>query len=69
MTCCAEDIAFLGYVCRYDGTDALTNRQWVKVTVIPKKEFFADYKGEGPVLHAVSVVQTSKPKNEVIGIG
>lgn len=69
MTCCAEDIAFLGYVCRYDGTDTLKNRQWVKVTVIPKKEFFADYKGEGPVLHAVSVVQTSKPKNEVIGIG
>lgn len=66
MTCCADDMAFLGYVCQYDGVDTLKNRQWVKVTVIPKKEYWADYNGEGPVLHAVSVAEASKPKNEII---
>ena len=69
MTCCAEDVSFLGYVCQYDGVDTLKNRQWIKVTVIPKKEYYADYHGEGPVLHAVSVTPASKPAHEVIGIG
>lgn len=69
MTCCAEDVSFLGYVCQYDGADTLKNRQWIKVTVIPKKEYYADYHGEGPVLHAVSVTPASKPAHEVIGIG
>ena len=66
MTCCAEDMAFLGFACEYDKTDTLTDRQWVKVTAKVSKEYFADYNGEGPVLHAVSVEQTKKPKEEVI---
>ncbi|MDD6811346.1 MAG: GTP-binding protein [Lachnospiraceae bacterium] len=66
MTCCAEDMAFLGFACEYDKTDTLTNKQWVKVTATVSKEYFADYNGEGPVLHAVRVEQTNKPKEEVI---
>ena len=30
------------------------------------KEYFADYKGEGPILKAISVEQTKAPKEEVI---
>ena len=66
MTCCADDMAFLGFACEYDKTDTLTDRQWVKVTAKVSKEYFADYNGEGPVLHAISVEQTKKPKEEVI---
>ena len=66
MTCCAEDMAFLGFACEYDKTDTLTDKQWVKVTAKVTKEYFADYNGEGPVLHAVSVEQTKKPKEEII---
>ena len=66
MTCCAEDMAFLGFACEYDKTDTLTDKQWVKVTAKVSKEYFADYNGEGPVLHAVSVEQTKKPKEEII---
>lgn len=66
MTCCAEDMAFLGFACEYDKTDTLTDRQWVKVTAKVSKEYFADYNGEGPVLHAISVEQAKKPKEEVI---
>ena len=32
MTCCAEDMAFLGFACEYDRTDQLKEKQWVKVT-------------------------------------
>lgn len=66
MTCCADDMAFLGFACEYDKTNTLTDKQWVKVTAKVAKEYFADYNGEGPVLHAVSVEQTKKPKEEVI---
>ncbi len=66
MTCCAEDMAFLGFACEYDKADTLTEKQWVRVTAKVAKEYFADYEGEGPVLKAVSVEQTKAPKEPVI---
>lgn len=66
MTCCADDMAFLGFACEYDGADTLTQKEWVKVKATVSKEYWADYNGEGPVLHAVSVEKTKAPKEEVI---
>ncbi|MBQ8597097.1 MAG: GTPase [Lachnospiraceae bacterium] len=66
MTCCADDMAFLGFACEYDKADSLGNKQWVKVTAKVAKEYFADYNGEGPVLKAVSVEYTKAPKEEII---
>lgn len=66
MTCCADDMAFLGFACEYDKADTLSDKQWVKVTAKVVKEYFADYQGEGPVLKAVSVEQAKAPKEEVI---
>ena len=66
MTCCADDMAFLGFACEYDGADELTQKEWVKVKATVSKEYWADYNGEGPVLHAVSVEKTKAPKEEVI---
>lgn len=66
MTCCAEDMAFLGYACKYDGAEALEQKEWIKVTAEVKYEYFSDYGKEGPVLHAISVEKTKKPKQEVI---
>lgn len=66
MTCCAEDMAFLGFACKYAQTDKLTDKQWVKVTAKVEKEYFEDYQGEGPVLHAISVEQARAPKETVI---
>ena len=55
MTCCAEDMAFLGYACEFPGAGALKQKEWVKVTATVSKEYWEDYKGEGPMLHAISV--------------
>lgn len=66
MTCCAEDMAFLGYACQYDGAEGLKQKEWVKVTATVAREYWADYKGEGPILHTVSVEKTRAPKEEVI---
>ncbi|MBD5393105.1 MAG: GTPase [Lachnospiraceae bacterium] len=66
MTCCAEDMAFLGFACEYDKASSLTEKQWVKVTAKVAKEYFADYEGEGPVLKAAFVEQTKAPKEPII---
>lgn len=66
MTCCADDMAFLGYACKYDQEAELEQKAWVKVTAKVVIEYFEDYGKEGPVLHAVKVEPAAKPKNEVI---
>ena len=66
MTCCAEDMAFLGFACKYDGTDSLKSRDWIKVTALVKREYFKDYDGEGPVLYAEKVEKAKAPKEEAI---
>lgn len=66
MTCCADDMAFLGYACEFKDADTLKQKEWVKVKAVVAKEYWEDYQGEGPVLHAVSVEKTKAPKNEII---
>lgn len=66
MTCCADDMAFLGYACEYSNAGALKQKEWVRVTATVTKEYRDDYNGEGPVLHAISVEKTTPPRNEVI---
>lgn len=66
MTCCAEDMTFLGFACVYDKIGLFAERDWVKVTAVVEKEYFADYEGEGPVLHAISVTKAKQPKEPVI---
>jgi len=66
MTCCADDMAFLGFACEYAGADSLKQKEWVEVTATISKEYWEDYQGEGPILHAISVEKTKAPKEEII---
>lgn len=66
MTCCADDMAFLGYACEYAGTASLKQKDWVRVTATMAREYREEYNGEGPVLHAISVEKAPAPKEEII---
>lgn len=66
MTCCVEDIAFVGFKCVSDIAAMLKERQWVEVTGTLKKEYYKEFKGEAPVIYAEKVVPASKPKEEVV---
>lgn len=66
MTCCVEDITFVGFKCYYDGSKNLVDRQWVDVTATIKKEYYPDFEGDGPVLYAEKVVLTGPPEEEVV---
>jgi len=66
MTCCADDMAFLGFACAYEGTDKLEQKEWIEVTATLHREFFVDYQGEGPVLYADKIEKTVPPKDAVV---
>lgn len=66
MTCCADDMAFLGFACEYDKAYELVEKSWVEVTATVDKEYRPEFRAEGPVLRAVSVVATKRPKDEII---
>lgn len=56
MTCCVDDIQFLGVPCHYDDAAHLESRSWVMVTAKITAERHPLYQGElGPVLHAAGV--------------
>ncbi len=66
MTCCADDIRFIGFICKSKNTDRLPNRRWVTVTAKVKYEYFPPYHGEGPVLYLKKAVSAQKPEDELV---
>ncbi|MCI5704018.1 TIGR03943 family putative permease subunit [Agathobaculum sp.] len=66
MVCCAEDVSFLGFLCEYKGANTLQTRDWVRVTASITVEALAQYRGEGPVLHAVEVLPAEAPAEELV---
>lgn len=66
MTCCADDIRFIGYLCRADFTSKLKPRQWIWLTATIRYEFQKDYGEEGPVLIGESFELTSAPEEDIV---
>ena len=66
MTCCAEDVTFLGFKCNSMETPNLKDREWVTVTAKIKKEFYKEFDGDGPVLYAQKIEKASKPEEEIV---
>ena len=66
MTCCADDMAFLGYVCKYDKADDFAEKDWVRVVAKVHIENMEVYGGLGPVLYVQEAEKVRAPKDEVI---
>jgi uncharacterized membrane protein YcgQ (UPF0703/DUF1980 family) len=66
MTCCVEDITFLGFKCKYDRESELAHRSWIDITAEIHVEFAREYKGKGPVLYPVSLKPAEKPEDELV---
>ena len=67
MVCCEEDIAFLGFPCKWEGAP-LADGQWVKMTAVMKEEYWFEYEGEGPVLYGISAEPAEAPEKAMIDI-
>ena len=66
MTCCADDIRFLGYLCRSDQAPKLTEGEWVRVTGTVKEEYNSVYQGRGPVIWAQEIEKADPPEEELV---
>lgn len=67
MTCCADDMAFIGFICHYKGAKDIPEKEWVRVNATIKIEAHPMYNnGLGPILYANSVTTVKPPKNQVI---
>lgn len=67
MTCCADDTAFIGFLCKSSYVDRLKSRQWVTVTAKVTVEEREEYGGEtGVVLHSTNIKSDQKPEEELV---
>ncbi|MCI8811145.1 MAG: hypothetical protein HFF84_13795 [Oscillibacter sp.] len=66
MTCCENDIQFLGLVAKGMGLNEYKNRDWVEVTARMAVENHDAYQGKGPVMHVITVNRCEKPLQEVV---
>jgi uncharacterized membrane protein YcgQ (UPF0703/DUF1980 family) len=65
MTCCVEDIAYSGLVCKFKSNVAYKTRDWINVQGTIKIEKNKMYGRQGPVIYAESSAYTDKPEKEV----
>ncbi len=66
MTCCADDIAKIGFICHYKDAQKFATDDWVTVRVKVKPEFSKKNQGLYPVLWADNVESAQPPKEEVV---
>ncbi|MEA4934294.1 MAG: GTP-binding protein [Lawsonibacter sp.] len=66
MTCCAEDIRFFGFLCKYNKARSFKKGEWVTVTAEIKWEHAAVYDGEGVVLYAQNVEKAERPQDPLV---
>ena len=65
MTCCADDIAFHGLVCKFPENVDFKTRDWLTVTATFKIENHKLYNRLGPVLYIQSWEEGHKPDPEI----
>lgn len=66
MTCCVDDIEFMGFVCQYEGAEELQQRSWVWVTAKISLRYHKLYKDMGPVLTAIEITPADKAEQDVV---
>ena len=71
MTCCVQDIQFVGFPCKYDDYKNLEQRSWITLTAKVNVKYHPIYKGQtagstGPVLTALSIEPAEKPLDDVV---
>ncbi len=71
MTCCEDDIRFIGVKCKCDKTTekqlvAFKDREFIELLAKVKVEYTKEYKGDGVVLYALDIQKAEKPEDELV---
>lgn len=67
MTCCVEDIRYVGFMCRWDHSSTLANKGWYTVTARVRAVRDKMFGNEvGPMLYVTDVQPAEKPQEETV---
>ncbi len=66
MTCCIEDVTFLGFKCKYPDSKTIPHKSWIHLVAEIHVEFAKEYKGKGPVLYPIRIEKAEKPEDELV---
>ncbi|MBD5102082.1 MAG: outer membrane insertion C- signal [Subdoligranulum sp.] len=66
MTCCAEDISFIGFICEAKDAARWKHRSWVTVTARVDAKRHPIYEGVGPWLKATNIEPAEPPQEELV---
>ena len=66
MTCCVEDITFLGMMCKTGMENTPEHRSWIDLTARIKVEVAREYKGKGTILYPIEMKPAEKPQDELV---
>lgn len=66
MTCCADDIAYIGVMCKSDFAEKLQVRDWIMLTARVETEYVKQYQAEGPVLYPITIEPAQKPEEDIV---
>ena len=71
MTCCVQDIRFVGFKCVCDSKTAkqlegYKDRDFINLVARAKVEFCKEYGGPGVVLYAVDISAAEKPADDIV---
>ena len=66
MTCCVEDVTFIGFKCKYEKENEIVHKSWIDITAEIHVDFAREYKGKGPVLYPISIEPADKPEDELV---
>lgn len=66
MTCCEDDIQFLGFICDFETEMPFKHGDWVRVNVVFDYGFSKMYGEDGPLLHLIHIEEGTKPEQELV---
>lgn len=71
MQCCANDIAFIGFISKCPSTckafiESHKDRDWIYVEAKLQVEFRREYKGKGPVLYITELKDAQPAEEEIV---
>ena len=65
MTCCVEDIQFMGLVVNWDDARTVANDSWNIITAKLENKYHRAYGSKGPVLTLQKLEPAEKPEEPV----
>ena len=66
MTCCVEDVQFIGFKAKYTDSKQIAHKSWINITAEIRVELAKEYRGKGPVLYPLEIEPAEMPEDELV---